>query len=84
MRKICPNCKIEFETKINRKKFCDRPCYYKFNYLRLKAINDNKAKLKRENPQYPKYITEKGEEIQLDFDPIKDWNKFLEIKEKNP
>ena len=80
----CKHCGVEFVSQRQNKMFCNKTCYYKHNNKRLNERYKEKRKEERENKKFPKYITESGKEIQLDFDPIKDWDKFLEIKEKNP
>jgi hypothetical protein len=79
-KKICLNCKTEFETKMNKQTFCKRSCYYQFNAERIKA----NIKVKKKGKSFPIYKTESGKEIQLDFEPMSDYNRFLEFKEKNP
>lgn len=86
--KICPQCKTEFPVPPKRKKvFCGKPCYYKFNNKKLKEAYRQKRRILKENPIYPKYIDDNGVEYQLDFDPVKDHNRFdrfkLNLKQKN-
>ncbi len=53
--------------------------YFKFQRNRTEFCNPMCRKEFREG-KFPIYITPSGEEIQLDFDPMKDYDKFLEFK----
>ena len=78
--KICPQCKKEFTPKSKSHRFCEKPCYYKYNNKRLNEIYKEKRKKIQENPTFPKFIDDEGNEYELNFDPAKDHNRFDRFK----
>jgi hypothetical protein len=75
----CPQCKEPFTPKSKSHRFCEKPCYYKYNNERYKENARQETIRRQENPTFPKFIDDEGVEHQLDFDPI-DHKRFERFK----
>jgi hypothetical protein len=79
---ICPSCKNEFERVNRNQKFCCPKCctkYHSTRDLKQKRITALRYWHKKHKNAFPKWKCKCGNEIQLDFHPLKEPNKLKNI-----